>query len=81
MKKSLKIAGISIGSLVLLAFGIQGFLLRGTPGQSLSPQNYQDKVDYSSVPTLLIPGWGGSTITYNKMINLNFKNKLATGLK
>lgn len=38
MKKSLKIAGISIGSLVLLAFGIQGFLLRGTPGQSLSPQ-------------------------------------------
>ena len=50
MKKSLKIAGIIIGSLILLAFGIQGFLLRGTPGQPLSPQNYQDKIEYSSVP-------------------------------
>ena len=77
MKKSLKIAGISIGSLVLLAFGIQGFLLRGTPGQSLSPQNYQDKVDYSSVPTLLIPGWGGSTITYNKMIKYYQQKNIA----
>ena len=73
MKKSLKIAGISIGSLVLLAFGIQGFLLRGTPGQSLSPQNYQDKVDYSSVPTLLIPGWGGSTITYNAVCKIKLE--------
>ncbi|MQB69343.1 alpha/beta hydrolase [Limosilactobacillus reuteri] len=77
MKKSLKIAEISIGSLVLLAFGIQGFLLRGTPGQSLSPQNYQDKVDYSSVPTLLIPGWGGSTITYNKMIKYYQQKNIA----
>ena len=77
MKKSLKIAGISIGSLVLLAFGIQGFLLRGTPGQPLSPQNYQDKIEYSSVPTLLIPGWGGSTVTYNKMIKYYQQKNIA----
>lgn len=77
MKKSLKIAGISIGSLILLAFGIQGFLLRGTPGQHLSSQNYQSNLEYSSIPTLLIPGWGGSTITYNKMIKYYQQKNIA----
>lgn len=77
MKKSFKIAGISIGSLILFAFGIQGFLLRGTPGQHLSPQNYQSNLEYSSIPTLLIPGWGGSTITYNKMIKYYQQKNIA----
>lgn len=77
MKKSLKIVGISLGSLILLAFGIQGFLLQGTPGQRLSPRNYQSKIEYSSIPTILIPGCGGNTTTYNKMIKYYQQKNIA----
>lgn len=77
MNKALKIIGISLGSVILLACGVQGFLMRGTPGKTISPANYNQKIEYSTTPTLLIPGWGGSTITYNKMIKYYQQKNIA----
>lgn len=67
MKKAVKIVGISLGTLILLACGVQGYLLSGTPAKPLTDNLVKD-YHYSSTPTLLIPGWGGNTITYNKLI-------------
>ncbi|MRN07761.1 alpha/beta hydrolase [Lactobacillus sp. 0.1XD8-4] len=66
--KKLKIIGISLGGIILVAFGIQGYLMHSTPGKSLSPQEYRKDIYYSSTPTLLIPGWGGNATTYDKLI-------------
>lgn len=68
MKKALKIIGISLGSLALLACGVQGYLLTETPEQALRPREYRRDTTYSTIPTILIPGWGGNTTTYSKMI-------------
>lgn len=67
MKKAVKIVGVSLGAIFLLACGVQGYLLSGTPAKPLTGE-LEEKYDYQSTPTLLIPGWGGNTVTYNKMI-------------
>lgn len=69
VKKIGKLIGYSLGGLCLLLLITQAFLLRGTPGKSLSPHDYQPEMQYTKIPTLLVPGWGGNTITYNKLIN------------
>lgn len=50
--------------LILLA--VQAFTLRGTRGENIHTSN--SHVRYSSVPTLVIPGWGGNSWTYQKLI-------------
>lgn len=63
---------ITLG-LILLA--IQAFTLRGTRGQSITPTN--PRVHYSKVPTLVIPGWGGNSWTYQTLIHRVQKQNIA----
>ncbi len=58
-----------IASLVVLGGCVQLYLLRGTTGRPLRERDLRADTKYSSTPTILIPGWGGSTVTYDKMIN------------
>lgn len=69
IKKLLKVILACFAFLLVLGVGVQLYLLRGTPGKPLMANRYRTDTVYSSVPTILIPGWGGNTITYNKLIN------------
>lgn len=42
--------------------------MHAATGQQLHPQDYRANVRYSRIPTLLIPGWGGNTVTYHRLI-------------
>lgn len=59
--------------LILLA--VQAFTLRGTRGKNISTNN--SRVHYSNVPTLVIPGWGGNSWTYQALINRAQQNNVA----
>lgn len=61
--------------IVLIGIAVQLFLLRGTKEQSINTNN--DYVQYSSTPTLLIPGWGGNSWTYQKLIQTAQKQDVA----
>lgn len=69
IKKLLKIILACLVILLVIGAGVQLFLLRGTPGKALQASDYRSDTIYRSTPTILIPGWGGNTITYNKLIN------------
>lgn len=69
IKKLLKIILACLVILLVIGAGVQLFLLRGTPGKALQASDYRSDTIYRSIPTILIPGWGGNTITYNKLIN------------
>ncbi|MGN1283237.1 MAG: alpha/beta hydrolase [Limosilactobacillus sp.] len=69
LKKISKVLGYSIGGVCVFLLLTQIFLLRGTPGKTIDPAAGPQTISYSKVPTLLIPGWGGNTITYNHLIN------------
>ncbi len=82
LKKVGKVLGYSLGGVCVLLLLTQAFLLRGTPGTTIDPAAGPRTVRYSKVPTLLIPGWGGNTITYNHLIkyyqNHNVAQKVMT---
>ena len=65
---------ILIGA-VLIGLTIQLFLLRGTMEQAIRPTN--ERVQYSQTPTLLIPGWGGNSWTYQKLIKRTQQKQIA----
>lgn len=69
LKKISKVLGYSLGGLCLLLLFTQAFLLRGTPGETIDFDQGPKTIRYSRIPTLLIPGWGGNTITYNQLIS------------
>ncbi len=69
--------GYSIGGVCVLLLLTQAFLLRGTPGKAIDPAAGPKVVRYSKVPTLLIPGWGGNTVTYNHLIKYYQKRNIA----
>lgn len=52
--------------IVLIALVIQFLMLRGTHEQRISYSN--SRVHYSNVPTMVIPGWGGSSWAFQKLI-------------
>lgn len=61
--------------LILIGGAVQLYLLRGSKEQSI--RTYNSQVRYQSTPTLLIPGWGGNTWTYQKLINTAQKRNIA----
>ncbi|EEU30845.1 hypothetical protein HMPREF0501_00250 [Limosilactobacillus coleohominis 101-4-CHN] len=61
--------------MILIGGAVQLYLLRGSKEQSIQINNPQ--VRYQSTPTLLIPGWGGNTWTYQKLINTAQKRNVA----
>ncbi|WP_373842261.1 alpha/beta hydrolase [Limosilactobacillus sp.] len=77
LQKIGKVVGSSLIGVCLILALTQLFLLRGTPGQKLKSNTYQSNLNYSRVPTLLIPGWGGNTITYNKLIQTYQQQNIA----
>lgn len=72
-----KFIGYGLGGLLLVLMVTQVFLLRGTAGQTLNTHAYRDDIHYSRVPTLLIPGWGGNTVTYNRLIRTYQRQNVA----
>lgn len=69
IKKIVKGILLVIACLIVLGGCAQLYLLRGTTGRPLRKNDLRADVTYSSTPTLLIPGWGGNTVTYTKLIN------------
>lgn len=61
--------------IVLIGIVIQLFLLRGTRSQDIKTNN--EMVHYSSTPTLLVPGWGGNSWTYQKLIQTTQQQNVA----
>ncbi|HIX35883.1 MAG TPA: alpha/beta hydrolase [Candidatus Limosilactobacillus merdigallinarum] len=60
---------------VLVLLALQVYLLKGVRGKAI-PADRQD-VHYSSTPTLLIPGWGGNSWTYQRLIHRAQKEDIA----
>ncbi|MFR0582812.1 alpha/beta hydrolase [Limosilactobacillus mucosae] len=54
--------------IMVIAIAMQLYLLRGTPSRPLDMQHLHSDVSYTSTPTLLIPGQGGNTITFDTFI-------------
>lgn len=54
--------------IMVIAIAAQLYLLRGTPSQSLNMQHLKSDISYTNTPTLLIPGQGGNTITFDTFI-------------
>lgn len=77
IKKFLKGLLLVIACLVVLGGCVQLYLLRGTTGRLLCERDLRADTEYSTVLTLLIPGWGGNTITYDKMIKYYQSQHLA----
>lgn len=61
--------------IALIGIVIQLFLLRGTKSQPISTSN--QRINYSGTPTLLIPGWGGNSWTYQKLIQTTQAHNVA----
>lgn len=75
-KKVLRRVAIGLAVIIVVLAGVQLYLLRGTPGKAITPTN--SSVKYSATPTLLIPGWGGNTWTYTKLIDYYQDQNIAT---
>lgn len=54
--------------IIIIAMAVQLYLLKGTPSQPLNIHQLRSDVSYTDTPTLLIPGQGGNTITFNTFI-------------
>ena len=77
-KKVLRRVAIGLAVIIVVLAGVQLYLLRGTPGKAITPTN--SSVKYSATPTLLIPGWGGNTWTYTKLIDYYQDQNIATNV-
>ncbi|KRL96368.1 alpha/beta hydrolase [Limosilactobacillus equigenerosi] len=66
MKRFLRWLATGVTILILVLAVAQVVLLQGTAMQPIQATNRQ--VKYSHTPTLLIPGWGGNSWTYHKLI-------------
>lgn len=61
--------------IMVIAIAIQLYLLRGTPSRPLDMQHLHSDVSYTSTPTLLIPGQGGNTITFDTVYQTGTESK------
>lgn len=68
MKRIAKTTGKIILGLLLLALLVQLWMLHGSHSKPLTSQTASSQIQRSTTPTLLIPGWGGGTWTYDKLI-------------
>ncbi|HJA73469.1 MAG TPA: alpha/beta hydrolase [Candidatus Limosilactobacillus faecipullorum] len=75
MKKVGKLGLILITIVVIGALLGQVYLIRGSQMTTINPN--QSKFNYSNTPTLLIPGWGGNSWTYQKLIQQTAKQNIA----
>lgn len=75
VKRILKGLILTLLIATMLFMAVQVFLIKGTPGKTIKPNN--PTVNYSSTPTLLIPGWVGNSWTYSKFISQVQKQNIA----
>lgn len=77
MSKLLKnLFKVLIGILVI-ALGVQLILLIPSPQKALRTNDLRNDIKYTDTPTILIPGYGGSNYTYNKLITYYEKENFA----
>lgn len=69
MKRLLKGFTAAISILLILMLIIQFIILLPLPNHSLKPSDYRSGIHYDQTPTVMIPGWGGNTTTYRRMIH------------
>lgn len=68
MRRLSKIGVGVLSGIIILALVIQFLILLPLPSQPLRAKDYQKNVAYTNVPTIMIPGWGGNSTTYRKMV-------------
>ncbi|WP_295730592.1 alpha/beta hydrolase [uncultured Limosilactobacillus sp.] len=61
--------------IILIGGAVQLYLLRGSRSSPIEQTN--PRVEYRSTPTLLIPGWGGNSWTYQKLIQTAQQKNIA----
>lgn len=69
MKRLLKVLVAIISLLAILILVVQFVVLLPIPGQRLTRNDLRSDVRYSDTPTIMVPGWGGNSTTYKKMIH------------
>ncbi|WP_057741181.1 alpha/beta hydrolase [Limosilactobacillus secaliphilus] len=61
--------------IVLILLALQLYLLKGAQSHTIPAK--RTNVNYSATPTLLIPGWGGNSWTYQRLIHRAQKGDVA----
>lgn len=56
IKRIIKIILVIVATLLVIVAGTQLYLLRGTPGRTLKTTDQRQDVNYTTTPTILIPG-------------------------
>ncbi|MBB1063548.1 alpha/beta hydrolase [Limosilactobacillus fastidiosus] len=77
MRRLLKGSAAIISISLILVLVIQFVVLLPQSNSSLKPDDYRLDTYYSKTPTIMIPGWGGNTTTYHRMMNYFEKNNYA----
>lgn len=67
----------TLGGLACLLALLYAFCLRGSRSQTFSDAAERSDITYSSRPTILFPGWGGYTYSYNCFIKYAQKHHYA----
>lgn len=68
MRKLVKWAIGILGTIFIVLMAVQFIVLRPLPSQPLTQSNKQAHARYTRVPTILVPGWGGNSTTYRKLV-------------
>lgn len=68
MRYLLKGLAAFVSIVILLMLIVQFCILLPIPNRSLSHSDFRPDIRYSDVPTIMIPGWGGNTTTYYRMV-------------
>lgn len=77
MKKFAKwVIGI-IGSFFIVLMAAQFIVLRPLPNHHINSTDQQANVCYTRTPTILIPGWGGNSTTYHKLVQTYQQKQIA----
>lgn len=77
MKKFAKCVIGVIGSLFIMLMAIQFIVLRPLPCHPISSSEQQNNVRYTNVPTILVPGWGGNSTTYHRLVQTYQQRQIA----
>ncbi|MCI1975561.1 MAG: alpha/beta hydrolase [Limosilactobacillus sp.] len=68
MRKLFKEIAATLGCILILGLIVQFAVLLPLPNHRLRTNRYHSTISYQQTPTVMIPGWGGNTTTYRRMV-------------
>lgn len=77
MRKLFKGIAATLGCILILGLIIQFAVLLPLPNHRLRTNHYHSTISYQQTPTVMIPGWGGNTTTYRRMVHYLQQNNYA----